>query len=90
MTTSDLEKVARAIKASLISPNEADSSGEPANIVDGLFAIARAIDRLASATWSLGTGNAATQMGAIEYLASELRGTGETVASALQAIADRE
>jgi hypothetical protein len=39
--------VARAITAALISPNEADSNGEPANVVDGLFAIARAIAYLA-------------------------------------------
>lgn len=29
------------------SPNETDSNGETANVVDGLFAIARAIGRLA-------------------------------------------
>ncbi len=31
-----------------ISPNEADRNGEPANVVDGLFAIARSINRLAT------------------------------------------
>ncbi len=38
---------AGAIAAALISPNETDRNFEPANVVDGLFAIARAIDRLA-------------------------------------------
>lgn len=38
-----------AIRSALISPNEADSNSEPANVVDGLFAIARAIDHLADA-----------------------------------------
>lgn len=32
-----------------ISPNEMDRNLEPANVVDGLFAIARAIDNLAGA-----------------------------------------
>lgn len=32
-----------------VSPNEADRNFEPANVVDGLFAIARAIERLAAA-----------------------------------------
>jgi hypothetical protein len=32
-----------------ISPNESDRNGEPANVVDGLYAIARAIARLAQA-----------------------------------------
>jgi hypothetical protein len=36
---------ARALKDALVSPNEGDSNGEPANVVDGLFAIARAISR---------------------------------------------
>jgi len=35
--------IGRALEDSLISPNEADSNLEPANVVDGLFAIARAI-----------------------------------------------
>ncbi len=38
-----------AIRATLISPNESDSNLEAANVVDGLFAIARAIENLAAA-----------------------------------------
>ena len=38
-----------AIRGALISPNEADSNFEPANVVDGLFAIARAVGDLADA-----------------------------------------
>jgi hypothetical protein len=38
-----------ALRDCLISPNEGDRNGEAANVVDGLFAIARALDRLASA-----------------------------------------
>jgi hypothetical protein len=41
--------VAEALHAVLVSPNEADSNLEPANVVDGLFAIARAIRALAHA-----------------------------------------
>jgi hypothetical protein len=41
--------VAGAIGYALVSPNEGDSNGEPANVVDGLFAIARAVDGLAAA-----------------------------------------
>jgi hypothetical protein len=36
-----------AVAAALVSPNEDDANGEPANVVDGLFAIARAIAYLA-------------------------------------------
>jgi hypothetical protein len=38
--------LADAIRATLISPNETDSNLEPANVVDGLFAIARALNRI--------------------------------------------
>lgn len=41
--------VASALRDRLISPNESDRNLEPANVVDGLFAIARAIAQLAAA-----------------------------------------
>ena len=58
MAVYDTDPPAVAIAAGLISPNETDSNGEPANVVDGLFAIARAIDHLA------GTMQRASQAGA--------------------------
>jgi hypothetical protein len=45
----DTDTTTTAIARVFISPNEADSNGEPANVVDGLFAIARAIGDLADA-----------------------------------------
>lgn len=44
---------AEAVRDTLISPNECDSNGESANVVDALFAIARSIRRLAEATEKL-------------------------------------
>jgi hypothetical protein len=44
-----VDSVASAMRATLISPIENDSNMEPANVVDGLFAIARAVDHLADA-----------------------------------------
>jgi hypothetical protein len=38
---------AEAISGALWSSNELDRNGEQANVVDALFAIARAVDRLA-------------------------------------------
>jgi hypothetical protein len=35
--------LAEALRETLISPSECDSNLEPANVVDGLFAIARAL-----------------------------------------------
>lgn len=40
---------AEALRATFISPNELDSNWEPANVVDALCQIARAINRLAEA-----------------------------------------
>jgi hypothetical protein len=55
-----------AIRDVGVSPNERDSNLEPANLVDGLFAIARAIDGLTHAVHRLGNADAATPMGAME------------------------
>ena len=49
MVVTDRDQLAKAILDTLISPNEADRNMEAANVVDGLFAIARAIHRLAQA-----------------------------------------
>lgn len=61
-----MKLLADALRATLISPNESDRNGEAANVVDGLFAIAVAIQNLASATQRLGNADAMTPMGAIE------------------------
>jgi hypothetical protein len=42
-------QTAKALRDTLISPNELDSNLEAANVVDGLFAIARSLGRLAAA-----------------------------------------
>ena len=44
----DWDRIADLVGAGLTSPNERDANGEMANVVDGLFAIARAIEQLAS------------------------------------------
>lgn len=45
----DSDNLTVALAHCLVSPNEGDSNGEPANVVDGLFAVARAINRVADA-----------------------------------------
>lgn len=62
--------IAEALRTALISPNEADRNMEPANIVDGLFAIPRALEHVATATDRLGMSNAATPMGGLELVAT--------------------
>lgn len=47
MTTGD------ALRACLISPNESDSNFEAANVVDGLYSIARALSAVATAIQDL-------------------------------------
>jgi hypothetical protein len=44
---SKTDPVAEAIWRTLESPNEADRNMEAANVVDGLFAIARSLSRIA-------------------------------------------
>ena len=43
------DEIAQAIRSTLISPNEADRNSEAANVVDALFAIARAGHDIAAA-----------------------------------------
>jgi len=64
---------------------------------DGSFAIAFALMQiarhqksLAYQVQSLGLGNAASPMGATEFLATSVRDVGDAISSALQAIADRD
>lgn len=54
------DPMADAIEAVGISPNNLDPNLEAANIVDGLYAIARSIDRLAVAVERIGENNATT------------------------------
>ena len=67
------DKLAEAIVHTLTSPNEPDRNLEPANVVDGLYAIARGLHAVAASVDRLGTNGADTNMGAIELLASEVR-----------------
>ena len=52
----------------------------------GLYAVAYALMSIAYQIKYLGNGNAATQMGAIENLAKEVRDAGQAIASALEAL----
>lgn len=78
-----MKEIAAAIENSFISPNESDSNFEAANVVDGLFAVARSINGLAKAVDRLGTNDVATNMGAIEILAKEVSGAGSAIAAAI-------
>ena len=82
-------KIASALYGVLESPNESDSNMEAANVVDGLFAIARSLDRCAKAIHQLGVGNATTPMGAVEFLGKEVGDGLGAVAAALHDVATR-
>ena len=71
------ESMARAIRDVGISPNEADRNSEPANIVDGLFDLGRAIRFAAE---HVGEGLARISS-SIETLAEVLDGVGAEVAA---------
>lgn len=74
---------AQAIQRTFESPNEMDRNGEEANVVDGLFAIARALDGVRSALHYLGNGNSGTELGAIEALGVIFRDGMSKIAAAL-------
>ena len=52
--SADVRALAKALSAVFVSPNESDSNGEAANVVDGLYAIARSISWLAEVIEKMG------------------------------------
>lgn len=82
---SDQNKIAQAIENTLISPNESDQNLEAANVVDGLFALSRAIS--SGLKW-LGNGDAATPMGAIEALGKSILDASEKIADSIDNLAE--
>lgn len=52
-----LDAFGKVFSMTFISPNECDSNGESANIVDGLFAIARSIYYFADVVQKAGDGD---------------------------------
>lgn len=85
------DRVADAIGACFISPNVPDSNFEAANVVD---VIAGAGHNISRALKALGNGTSDAPMGAIEFLAVQVREGSSAIASALSevaaAIRDRE
>jgi hypothetical protein len=77
----------KAIKACLIAENE---DGECANLTEGLFAIARAIQYLAHTVERLGLNGASTGMGAIEVLSLEVRELANNISNGLMYLADQQ
>ena len=79
------KELAAALRDIFTSPSVSDRNMEPANLVDVLDDIARAIRFSAK---HLGSGDAATQMGALENLAKEVKEGSERMAGGLHAIAE--
>lgn len=80
-----IRQAADRVSTQFTSPNETDRNGENANIVDALFAIARAL------TWgaqTLGVNGASTPMGAIEVLSKEILDGSERIANAIGDLAE--
>lgn len=88
MTNRSNNPIASALEYVLTSPNVADSNGETANLVDTTNHIAQAIRLVANALDRLGTANAATPMGAIEFLAIEVRNGSQAIAGAIGDLAE--
>ena len=53
----NVKEITKAVENALTTPNETDRNGEAANVVDGLFAIARALDSIAVALLTNNSGD---------------------------------
>ena len=67
-----------------ISPNENDRNLEAANVVDGLFAIARSINAVAEALGFLGSAKQGEHLGAIELLSMSVEDGLDDIAKAIR------
>lgn len=74
----------------LISIHESNQNMDPANVVDGLFAIARNLDGLTRAIRDLGNADASTPMGAIEALGLVMKEGLDSVAAAIESHHNQE
>lgn len=80
------QSISMAAHDSFVSETEPDRVGDASNVVDGLYAIARALDGVAHALNRLGTADANTGMGGLELVAKEVRDGFEGLASAVTAL----
>lgn len=78
-------QVEAAIRDGLVSTSEADSTLNPANVVDGLFAIARA---MAFAAKHLGKEEASGPQGCLEFLAGKVEDGAARIAESIDGLAD--
>jgi hypothetical protein len=76
LVASKMELLAR-IAGSPINPLANDQS-------KGMFAVAKSLDNVASAIRALGTNDAGTKMGAMEYLAVSIKDGLDTIAKAVE------
>lgn len=84
-TSTQTDRIADALRATLISPNESDANYEPANAVD---AIAQAGRNIARALDRLGNGDACTHMGGLEAHGKAILDASDKIAAGLHAVAD--
>lgn len=78
------DDLADAIRDTLISPNCSDSNMEPANVVDGLYAVAQSIGR---GLKLLGNADASTPQGGLEAHGAAIIEGAEKIARSLENIA---
>lgn len=86
------EEIASALRDTLISPNVSDANMEPANVVDvfaiGLKGIAVQMQAIGTHLKYIGTGDAGTTMGALEFHGVCVKEAGETIAGAIRELAE--
>ena len=82
LTDKTIDRLGNVIRVCLIS-HDVESNGDSANVVDGLFAIARGLESVAQAIHKLGFADASTPMGAIESATVEIRDELDSIACSI-------
>lgn len=74
-----------SLGGSFISPVEKDQEGAPANVVDGLFAISRALEGVGEAIHRLGNAGATTPYGGLEALGMAIERAAHDISTSVMA-----
>lgn len=72
-----MKQIAEVLAESLMTP--VTNMGDRKTIVDAVFYVGEGLHKIAGALRALGTGDAATTMGALECVAMEIRGLAAAV-----------
>lgn len=85
-----VEILSETMDACFTTNSNVSQNGEPANVVDGLFAIADGLRSIAGAIQRLGLADASTPFGAVEALSVQIDESSKLLAGAISELGNQD